>query len=80
MKGKLNVIAPYSHEILFAPSLHGFRKIWKQEGMWIKKGSRLSEGEREIETKHTKTGCVSFQEKKTTAAMNVFPVNLQLQA
>lgn len=43
MKGKLNVMAPYSHGILFAPSLHGFRKrkIQKQEGMWIKGESRL---------------------------------------
>lgn len=55
MKGELNVMAPYSREILFAPSLHGFRKrkILKLEGMWIKVGSRSSErgSEGEIETK-----------------------------
>lgn len=60
MKGKLNVMAPYSQEILFAPSRHGFRerKIWKQEGMWIKEESRSTESgrERDIETKHINTG------------------------
>lgn len=93
MKGRLNVTAPYSQEILFTLSRHGFRerKIWKQEGMWIKEESRSTESGREggIETKHINTGIGGltahilgffFPREKTTAAMNVFPMNLQLQA
>ena len=113
MKGELNVMAPYSREILFAPSLHGFKKggrFGNKKGAAIKDESRSSERERERErekkrereTKHINRGIggltahilfffsfpflsffffLSFYPReKTTAAMNVFPMNLQLQA
>lgn len=50
MKGELNVMAPYSREILFAPSLHGFKKggrFGNKKGAAIKDESRSSERERE---------------------------------
>ena len=45
-------MAPYSREILFAPSLHGFKKggrFGNKKGAAIKDESRSSERERERE-------------------------------
>lgn len=57
MKGKVNVMAPHSREILFAPSLHGFEKERGRFGNKKKKGEgetkHISQGTEGLEAKHT---------------------------
>ena len=85
MKGKVNVTALYSQQILFTPSVDGFEK----RGRFGEKRGR----ERERATKHINkvTGGLKahpffffllffFSQGKTTVAMNVFPMNLPVQA
>lgn len=55
MKGKVNVMAPHSREILFASSLHGFGK----------ERGRFGNKKREGETKHTSKGTEGLEAMHT---------------